>query len=53
MTKLTRSLGHRDEEVTYNQWDTLHSDMMLLQTKVFRCISPALCHEVGFWGAHV
>ncbi|WAR01028.1 NBAS-like protein, partial [Mya arenaria] len=46
MIKLTRLVGRREGEVTFNQWAQLHADMMELQDKVYRCVSQALGHEV-------
>lgn len=50
MIKLTRMLGRHEGQVTEMQWSKLHGEIMELQDKVYRCISPALCHEVGSCG---
>ncbi|XP_052240269.1 NBAS subunit of NRZ tethering complex-like isoform X2 [Dreissena polymorpha] len=46
MIKLTRLVGRREKEVSYNEWAQLHSDVMELQSKVYRCVTQALCHEI-------
>ncbi|XP_053405478.1 NBAS subunit of NRZ tethering complex-like [Mercenaria mercenaria] len=44
MIRLTRNMGRREGTASEVQWSRLHSEMMQLQDKVYRCVSPSLCH---------
>jgi len=47
MIRLARTLGRHEGQVSETQWSKLHGEIMQLQDKVYKCISPALCHEVS------
>ncbi|XP_012940751.1 neuroblastoma-amplified sequence [Aplysia californica] len=46
MVKLTRLAGKRSLPLTEMEWHKLHDSVMLLQNKVFRCVSRNVCHEI-------
>ena len=47
LIKLTRRAGTKDPSLTEKEWSSLLSDMLLLQEKVYDCVSKETCYEVA------
>ena len=44
--RLTRTAMRKTQSLADSQWKEILQDMLVLQKKVFHCISPQLCYEI-------